>query len=210
MKKIFLSFLFLLAIGNTLFAQNQEEKAVRSAFEKYRSDLLNDLGEEAFKDIDSRTIKYYEDLLGWIQNSDSLEIESFSVLDKMTVLIMRNKMPKEDLLAMNGKKLFVYAVNNGMVGKGSVANNTIGKIAVNGNFASGQFISKGRETEVYFHFYKEDGAWKVDLTSLFPISIMLFDKMIADSGKSENEFLIPLIEASTAKKLDPTSWKPLH
>ena len=210
MKKHIL-FIFLFQVfGNSLFGQKQEEQAVRSVFEKYRSDILNDLGEEAYKDIDSRTVKYYEDLLVWIKKADSLEIETFSILDKMTVLIMRNKMLKEDLLAMDGKKLFVYAVNNGMVGKGSVSNNSIGKVTVNGNFASGQFISKGKETEVYFHFYKEEGTWKVDLTSLFPISILALDKVIADSGKSENEFLLPLIEASIGKKLDSTSWKPLQ
>lgn len=148
--------------------------------------------------------------MGWIKHADSLEIEALTILDKMTVLIMRNKMPKEELLTMDGKKMFIYAVNNGMVGKGSVSNNSIGKVAVNGNFASGQFISKGRETEIYFHFYKEDGAWKVDLTSLFPISILALDKVIADSGKSENEFIIPLIEASTARKLDSSAWKPLQ
>lgn len=210
MKKHIL-FIFLFQVfGNLLFGQKQEEQAVKSAFEKYRSDILNDLGEEAYKDIDSRTVKYYDDLLVWIKKADSLEIETFSILDKMTVLIMRNKMLKEDLLAMDGKKLFVYAVNNGMVGKGSVSNNSIGKVTVNGNFASGQFISKGKETEVYFHFYKEEGTWKVDLTSLFPISILALDKVIADSGKSENEFLLPLIEASIGKKLDSTSWKPLQ
>lgn len=210
MKKHIL-FIFLFQVfGNSLFGQKQEEQAVKSAFEKYRSDILNDLGEEAYKDIDSRTVKYYDDLLVWIKKADSLKIETFSILDKMTVLIMRNKMLKEDLLAMDGKKLFVYAVNNGMVGKGSVSNNSIGKVTVNGNFASGQFISKGKETEVYFHFYKEEGTWKVDLTSLFPISILALDKVIADSGKSENEFLLPLIEASIGKKLDSTSWKPLQ
>ncbi len=210
MKKHIL-FIFLLQVfGNSLFGQKQEEQAVKSAFEKYRADILNDLGEEAFKDVDSRTVKYYGDLLEWIKNSDSLEVEALSVLDKMSVLMIRNKMPKEDLLAMDGKQLFIYAVNEGMVGKGSVSNNSIGKVAVNGNFASGQFISKGRETEVYFHFYKEDGTWKIDLTSLFSVSILAFDKLIADSGKSENEFLIPLIEASIAKKMNPESWKPLQ
>lgn len=161
MKKHIL-FIFLLQVfGNSLFGQKQEEQAVKSAFEKYRADILNDLGEEAFKDVDSRTVKYYGDLLEWIKNSDSLEVEALSVLDKMSVLMIRNKMPKEDLLAMDGKQLFIYAVNEGMVGKGSV-------------------------------------------------SILAFDKLIADSGKSENEFLIPLIEASISKKMNPESWKPLQ
>ena len=62
---------------------------------------------------------------------------------------------------------------------------------------------------MYFEFHKENGTWKLDITSLFPLEIMVFDKLIEDSGKSENEFLLPLVEAATSKKITPEIWLPL-
>lgn len=207
-KHILFAFLFTI-LGTFAFAQKSEEKLVRECFEKYRTDLLNDDGVAAAEDVSIKTLQYYTDLLELTKTADSSNIETLSVMDKMMVLILRLKVSKEEILSLDGKGLFVYAVNKGMVGKGSVANNTVGEIKINKDFAAAQFIAKGAKTEMYFEFYKEAGSWKLDVTSLFPMAIMVFDKMIADSGKSENEFLLPLIEASTGKKVTTETWLPL-
>lgn len=208
MKKYILFSILFISIGTFTFAQKGEEKLVRECFEKYRTDLLNDDGVAAAEDVSSKTLQYYTDLLELTKTADSSKIETLSVMDKMMVLILRLKISKEEILSLDGKGLFIYAVNKGMVGKGSVANNTIGEIKINKDFATGQFIAKGKPSEIYFEFYKE-GSWKLDITSLFPMAIMVFDKMITDSGKSKNEFLLPLIEASTSKKVASETWLPL-
>ena len=208
MKKHILFFIFI-SLGTFAFTQKGEEKLVRECFEKYRTDLLNDDGVAAAEDVDSRTIKYYSELIELTKTADSTKIETLSVMDKMMVLMLRLKVSKEDILSLSGKDLFIYAVNKGMVGKGSVANNTIGEIKINKDFASAQFIAKGAPTEMYFEFHKENGTWKLDITSLFPLAIMVFDKLIEYSGKSENEFLLPLVEAATSKKITPEIWLPL-
>lgn len=204
-----LFFILLLFSGMLAHAQNGEDTLVRAVFEKYRSDLLNDRGSEAVKSVDSRTIQYYSDLLELTKTADSSKIETLSIMDKMSVLIMRLKIPKEEILSFKGEDLFIYSVNHGMVGKGGVSRNNIGKITVDGNFASAQLMAKGISSEIHFEFYKENGSWKLDLTSIFPLTTLIFDKLILDSGKSENEFLLPLVEAASGKKVTPETWLPL-
>lgn len=207
MKQYF--FILFLFSATFTIAQNGEDTLVRAVFEKYRSDLLNDRGSEAVKDVDSRTIRYYSDLLELTKTADSSKIETLSILDKMSVLIMRLKISREELLSFTGKELFIYSVNHGMVGKGGVSRNSIGQITVDGNFASAQLVSKGAPSEIYFEFRKEEGIWKLDLTSIFPLTTMVFDKLIQDSGKSENEFLSPLVEAASGQKVTSKTWQPL-
>ena len=96
-----------------------------------------------------------------------------------------------------------------MVGKNSVANNSIGEVTIDGNFAKGQFVVNGQKAPFYLHFYKEEQQWKMDLTSLFTVSTSAFKKMADDSGQNENEYLFDLLEIITGKKPGPGIWQPI-
>lgn len=209
MKKFVTIAAFLLTLTTRSLGQPGEEKLVRQAFDDYKSSILNDKGDEALNYIDQKTIRYYTDILEVIKNADSAKVNSLSLIDKITVFSIRHRATKEEIIKMDGKGLFVYAIKKGMVGKNSVANNTIGDVTIDKNFAKGQLLVRGQKAPLYFHFYKEPGQWKLDLTSLFPVSNMAFKKMIEDSGENENDYLFTLLETLTGKKPGADIWKPL-
>jgi len=200
----------LITLGNIAYGQKSEEKLVKKSFDNYKSAILNDKGEEAVKFVDSRTIKYYSDILELVKTADSAKVETISILDKLMVFSIRHRTAKEDVLNFDGESLLVYAINSGMVGKNSVANNSIGEVKIEGNYAKGQFISNGQKAPFYFDFYKEDKQWKIDLTSLFPISTKAFKKMADDSGQNQNDYLFSLLEMITGNKPDIEIWKPIN
>jgi hypothetical protein len=109
-------------------------------------------------------------------------------------------------LSFNGKDLLIFAIKEGMVGKNSVAKNIVGDIVIDGKFAKGQLIADGQKTPFYFHFYKEEGIWKIDLTSLLPIGEVAFRNMQQSSGMSENQYLFKLLEMTTGKKPGSDIW----
>jgi len=203
-----LGILVLLIVGQLAYGQKSEEKLVRKVFENYKTAILNDKGEEAVKFVDSRTIKYYSDMLELVKTADSTKIETLSILDKVMVFSVRHRTSKEDILSFDGKSLLIYAIKSGMVGKSSVANVSIGEVIINEDFAKGQFIVSGQKTPFYFHFYKEDEQWKIDLTSIFPVSAMVFKKMVDESGQDQNEYIFSLLEVITGKKPGSEIWKP--
>ena len=123
------------------------------------------------------------------------------------VLSVRHRTTKEDIMSFDGKLLIVYAIKEGMVGKNSVANVSIGEVIIEGDFAKGQLVS-GEKSPFYFHFYKEDANWKLDLTSIFDISNISFQKMAKDSEEKENDFLFNLLEMISGKKTDSEIWLP--
>lgn len=209
MKRICFTFYTLFCLSVVAIAQSKDVALVKQAFDNYKSAILNDKGEKAMEYVDSRTIKYYDYILEAAKNADSSKLNSLPLTDKITILTFRHRASREDIMSMDGKGLFVYAIKNGMVGKNSVSNNSIGEVTVDQDFAKGQLVVRGKAVPMFFHFYREQDQWKLDLTSLFPIANMTFKKMVEDSGEEENDYLFNLLEILTGKRPGPEIWQPM-
>jgi hypothetical protein len=210
MTKLFNFLIPVLILTTPSIGQRKEDNLVRQAFENYKSAILNDKGEEAVKYVDSRTIKYYGDIVDLVKHGDSTKVNSLSIMDKLMVFSVRHRASKEDIVSFDGKGLLVYAIKSGMVGKNSVANHAIGEVTFDNDFAKGQFIANGQKVPFFFHFYKENGQWKIDLTSIFSVSTMAIKKMVQDSEQDENEFLFSLLENVTGRKPGPEIWQAVN
>ncbi len=205
-KKVLLFLSFTLVVA-TCFAQKKQEKLIRESFEKYKSAILNDRGEEAAKYVDSRTMKYYSDIAEMVQSADSLSVRKLNIMDKLMVFTIRHNATKEEILNFDGEGLLIYAIEAGMVGKSSVAGNTIGTIVIEDSFAKGQLVANEQPTDIDFHFYNEDQMWKIDLTSIFPVALISFKQMQEDSGQNEVDFLFKILEMVSGNKPDHTVWR---
>jgi hypothetical protein len=140
--------------------------------------------------------------------SDENKVNSLSFLDKFQVLLIRQRATKEEIRSFDGKSLVAFTINNGMVGKNGVSNQSIGEIKIEGDFAKGQLIVKGQKTPYYLQFQRENNQWKIDLTSLFPMTTLVFKKLVKDSDMTENDFIFELIEAVSNKKVGKEIWIP--
>jgi hypothetical protein len=209
MKNISISLLITLVLASCS-AQKTEEKLVRKSFDAYKAALLIENGDEAVKYVDSKTLEYYSEILEKTINADSQAVNSLGIMDKLMVLTIRHHASKGDILSFDSKSLLVYAFNEGMVGKESVANNTIGKVDVEGTFAKGQLLVNGVKAPFSFSFNKEAGTWKIDLTSIFSIGSAAFSKMVEESGQNENDYLFMLLEMVTGNSPKAEIWNPIE
>ncbi len=213
MRIITLLNLLLLLCGAALTAQSageaNDEQLVRECFAGYKSAILKDKGLKAVEYVDSQTLKYYQDMLDKAKSADSVEVNGMNIMDKLMVFSVRHRTSRKDILKFDGKELLVYSIKEGMVGKNSVENNKIGRVEVEGDFAKGQLVTNGSAVPMYFHFYKEQGYWKIDLTSIFPIAMDVFQKMSDESGLDENEYLLLLLELTTGEKPTAKIWETI-
>lgn len=202
--------IFILFFSSTLLAQQKDskEEAVRKAYTDYKRAALNDQGEDAYNLIDQRTVAYYNELAKRLKVIDSTALEERTLSDKLQILLIRSLATAEQIQAFDGKSLFVFSVNKGLIGKNSTSAHLIGEVIIEGNFAKGEVLNNGQPSNVYFHFYKEEGEWKFNLTALFPPTELLFRKMQRQSGMSEHEFLFYLIEAISQKRANNSLWNP--
>lgn len=208
-KGIFI--VMLLALSPSMgIAQSQEENQVRQVFDKYKKAILNDRGSEAVTCVDSSTIQYYSRMLDLARHADSATIENAGLFDKFMVLAIRQRTSREEIMRFDGRGLLQYAIESGMVGKNSVAGNSIGVVEIDRYFARGQLVANGETTDVYFDFNKENGQWKIDITSVFKISERVIRDMYLQSGQSENEYLLSLLEMVSGSKAGPEIWQPVE
>lgn len=203
-----ITFLLLFLIPVLTTAQQTEEVKVKNTFNAYKSAILNDKGGEAVEQVDTKTIAYYGSILEMVKTADSLQVDKSSLMDKLMILIIRHRISKEEIMTTNGKQLLVTAIKMGMVGKSSVINNEVGAVKINDNFASGELLVRGQKTPLAFEFHKESGAWKLDLTAIFPAGEAAFRQMVKQSGEPENEYLLSLIELTTGKEPGAEVWVP--
>ena len=187
-----------------------DKAKVREVFKSYKDAILNDRGKEAVKYLDSRTKKYYTEMLGKIKNADSTTVVNMRLVDKIIVLYVRQKASINEIKAFDGTSLMVFAFDNGLVDKNGVVNTTIDEIDIEGSFAKAQVTKNGNPSSFYFHFYKEGRKWKKNLTYLMPFGEWALQDMIEKSGREENDFLISILEAMTTKKTSKKIWHPIN
>jgi hypothetical protein len=63
----------------------------------------------------------------------------------------------------------IRGVNQGWIGENSVLESDIGQAKVFGNDASAEYVMSGKPKPLKYRFTKEDGKWKVDLTTIYPL-----------------------------------------
>lgn len=202
--------LVVLLTGRTVFAQTEDERLINAAFDQYKMAVLMDNGEEALKWVDTRTIAYYDTMLWMTRYADSATLAKGTTLDLLMVLTMRHRTPAEQLRSFDGKSLFVYAVEKGMVSKSSVQENTLGTIQVTGDFATSTIVNNGEETPIKFEFYRNEGKWQVDLTSIFMVGNIALNQYIEQLGMTRTDFIIYALVTSTGTELSPDIWKPVN
>ena len=211
MRRFFLSLLLipLLILCIDAAGQSSDESQVRATFARYKSAILHDNPDEALEYVDSRTIAYYSHVLERVKNAGEAEVKALPLLDKLMVLTVRHKMEREDLLSFDGKGLLAHAIRTGLVGKNSVANLSLGEVFVENHFARAQLAVDNAPALFYFHFYREEEKWKIDLTSLFPTTSEAIRQMIKESGQGEDEFILSMIEKASGRAPEPTIWNAL-
>ena len=206
MKQLIL--LFLVLASFQISARTNDLKLVKDTFNNYKKAILASDGKEAAKWVDKKTFAYYGKMLAMTLKADSAEVAVLPLMDRLTVLSLRHRVPMKDIAALDGKQLFIYSIDQGMVGRNSVANVEIGEVVLNGNSASGQLVASGEESPLYFKFNKEDGQWKLDLTSLFGPTTEGLQKMLVDQGMTENQFIFQALEMMTGKPVSDKIWSP--
>lgn len=187
-----------------------DEEAILETFAAYKNQILNDMGSLAVNLVSESTIAYYQKISDLTRTADSTTVSNLPLLDKMTVLLIRHRTPADKITGFNGKSLFVYSINEGMISKGTVATVSVGHIVVNEDFATTKLEKDGEFAPFGFDFYREGGRWKIDLTSVFSASAPAFRAMVESSGQSENAFLMDLMQKMNGMAAKPSIWYPVE
>jgi hypothetical protein len=181
----------------------KEEAEVLQAFAAYQSALLAGDSLAALNMVDMETVQWYQDVLDQALNAPRSELNQFTFSRKYTVLRVRHELSREELEAASGEEIFVRAVNQGWIDRASVENVKLGQVQVQDGTATisaqlaAQLASQLAPEQPVFQLVKEYGQWRMALYKQLPPVDAAIEQMIAESGLSENEFIVLALEAAT-------------
>ena len=189
--------------------QKPDGELVKETFAAYKQATLAKDAQGVVNVADRNTFDYYDQVFFFAMEADSAQVRAFELFDQLMVLGIRQSIPKDEIESMNARELFKYAIEVGMIGEGEVETLDIGDVEVIGQSARGRLIVEGAAQRLFFNFNKEDGVWKMDLTSLFPVARIGVANRLQRSEQTEDEFINATIEQQTGQKPGPDIWKPM-
>jgi hypothetical protein len=193
---------------------SSESDEIKECFYAYKDAVANGYVAEAAELGDSATTRYYANILSLVFEASESETRALDPMDRIMVLMLRQQVFDENLRSMDSRGLIAFLVGNGVIGNSiisSVISNEIGKVVISGNHATGVYVANQQATTQEWRFTKEQGRWKIDITSIKPAVNMAFRELAKQSGSTEDEFIKTLLMPSTTGQVPGEDiWLPLE
>jgi hypothetical protein len=202
--------LFLAILALTACGGRSENDAILETFSGYKQAILNKDGAAAVQHVPRETIDYYQQMVDWSLTADRDSLESLSTINKLGVLLMRQRIPADKLRMLDGKEAFIYAVDNGWIGERSTIATEIGDIQISGDRATAAVYINAQKAPLRYHFAKENGSWTFNLLKAMTAGDQGLKMAIRKAGMPENEFLLSLLESVSGRKVPDSIWEPLE
>jgi len=206
MKRFFL--IAILFVPLLLAAQTEEQK-VEEAFNGYTQAIIDSDGKKAYELVDSNTKTYYGKVLDLALHGDKEALSSVGLLTKMNVLIFRHRVDHELMKGFDTRGMLVYAVDHGITGKDAISIIKFISASVDGHHATTKLSARGVEAPFGYDFNKEDGQWRIDITSVFEPTEELYGQLVVQTGQSEDEFIFALLGQVYGEMPDESIWDPI-
>lgn len=180
---------------------------IRACYDNYFAALKAGEGDKAAELVDSNTLSHFDRMLDLARTADSTTLSALDAMDKLTILSMRMQIPAEQMRNMDARSALARSVSDGMMANEGPEGLTLGTVKVEGDKATAPLKMYGFPTPANFSFQREDGAWRIDLTSLFDLSRKAFSQMGGD-GAGGNATLLKLLEENTGSAVPEGIWNP--
>lgn len=184
-------------------------EAVERAFQDYKAAILGSDGTTASELVTQASRDLYRRYADEALTLDRPELGRLHVADRITVMMLRHSLGRTDLENMSGGEIVAYAVNHGWIGKEGAANLRLGNYEVDGDYAAGTVLGPdGQPSPFKMQFQREEGAWRLDLVEMLNMSRMVIGYSIEQTGLSEDDFIMLMLEFSSGRKPGPEIWSP--
>jgi len=202
--------LLLILLGLPLpAAADGNTSGVQESFLAYKTAILASDGEAVAELVTQESRDHYRKLAAQALPLDREALHKIHLSDRLNAMLLRHSLKPEQLESMSGGAVVSYAVDRGWIDRGGADQLQLGHYQVNGDHASGSILRPDGEASPFkMEFVKEEGRWLLDLVALMNLTRAAFDFAVQQSGLSEDDFVILMLEAGTGRKPGPDIWSP--
>jgi hypothetical protein len=190
----------------TCWSTPADEQAVRDTFHGYKAAILDQQGVQAADRVSTGTLDAYQRYRELALSGNRATLQALPITEQLQVLIIRHRIPIAQLHAMNGRAVFIYAVDRGWIGRESVERTSIGPVQVDGDTAIARMRLGQAEAPLDFEFLRQQGQWRFDLMPVIAMAESVFAQMARQYGLSEDQLVLNLVSAVSGIRAEESLW----
>lgn len=213
----------LIILATVLFLSScthNETVLIKKVFNDFNEANIAMNGELVYEYSSSETHDYFARILNHALHSDSIEVLTLGLIDKLNVLSARAMLSDEELLSISPKNFMIRLYSPGINPMDdNMARSTrsmqLKNIAINGNKAKAELAPGGRSLpeRVFIEFSKENELWKYNYMSIQLFTEQQLLQMLLQNGLSERQLIdFTYSDPSVVKKLIrpiENIWQPI-
>ncbi len=168
-------FLVPLAIGCLLAScgesRNRQRAEVRQVFQKFSDAFFARDGRTASSHLSQQTFVYYDRVIPLARNEDDAGLSALPPLELFSCLALRHRYSPEELTGLDSRNLVLDSFDRMVFPAGAPHFLDIGEIRITTpgvEAIAPVFLPPGEwHEDILVTFRRENGEWKMDLTSVF-------------------------------------------
>jgi len=184
-----------LAIGCLLAScgesRNRQRAEVRQVFQKFSDAFFARDGRTASSHLSQRTFVYYDRVIPLARNEDDAGLSALPPLELFSCLALRHRYSPEELTGLDSRNLVLNSFDRMVFPAGAPHFLDIGKIRITTpgvEAIAPVFLPPGEwHEDILVTFRRENGEWKMDLTSVFDALARRIEPHLLDSSSSRAE-----------------------
>jgi len=188
-------FLVPLAIGCLLAScgesRNRQRAEVRQVFQKFSDAFFARDGRTASSHLSQRTFVYYDRVIPLARNEDDAGLSALPPLELFSCLALRHRYSPEELTGLDSRNLVLDSFDRMVFPAGAPHFLDIGEIRITTpgvEAIAPVFLPPGEwHEDILVTFRRENGEWKMDLTSVFDALARRIEPHLLDSSSSRAE-----------------------
>ena len=187
----FSAVLLILLLSSCGESRNKQRAEVRQTFHQFREAFFARDAGTAASYLSQRTFDYYERVISLACNEDDAGLSTLPPLELFSCLVLRHRYPGEKLRRLDSRNLVLESFDRMVFPAGAPHFLDIGPIRIitPGEEAAASVLLAPDEwhEDVLVTFRRENGEWKMDLTSVFDALAGKIEPHLRNSSSSRAE-----------------------
>jgi hypothetical protein len=194
--------------GSTPSAANAESQ-VMAALDAFLLAASANRGAAVAPLVTQQSFQWYEDLRRLALEANAAQVHALPLRDRMQVLMLRHVASPAELRSLNGRALLIRAIDRGWTLGQSwmfTDESPFGQVQVAGEGAQVALRGQRLPTPLHVEIRREQGAWRVDVTSIVQVGSTAYSSAARSRGRSEDELVFQMLQTLSGSPVAQIIW----
>jgi hypothetical protein len=183
--------------------EGADAQAIRGVVREYQQAVARRDGAAAARLVTRDTRGYYGRMRDMAVAAPEAQVRAAPLMERLMILMYRHRVAAGELRALPADSAFAYTIRAGWLA-GDADDDVASQGQIFGQDDRAILRIEGEDV----HFLREGGVWRWDMVP----TLMAASEAFApdpDSGMTEDEFVIFVLEQGTGQPVSPRIWQPL-